>query len=83
MAHETPSQADHVINAKLGGINAAKRILGHRNASTIQGWVERGFIPPKRQPEVLSKARAAGIELSELDFVVHLAPLGAAGVAGT
>jgi len=72
MVHETLSQADYVINTKLGGINAAARILGHRNSSTVQGWVERGYIPPRRQAEVLKKAREAGIEFSPSDFVVHL-----------
>ncbi|WP_287959570.1 carph-isopro domain-containing protein [Filomicrobium sp.] len=58
--------------SKLGGVNAAARLLGHRNASTVQGWKRRGYIPAPRQPEVYLKARAAGIGLSPLDFVVHV-----------
>jgi hypothetical protein len=65
------TQAEHVIT-KLGGVLATARLLGHRNASTVQGWKERGFIPPKRQAEVLQAARRAGKELEPDDFVVHL-----------
>lgn len=71
MNGEAPSQAEHVIG-KLGGVNSAARVLGHRNASTVQGWKTRGFVPASRQEEVLTKANAAGIALSPLDFVVHL-----------
>ena len=73
MIDETPSQAEHVINI-LGGVNAAARLLGHRNPSTVQGWKESGFIPGRRQQEVLDAARAAGLPLTEQDFVVHLQP---------
>ena len=72
MTHETLSQAEHVINGKLGGVNAAARLLGHKNASTVQGWLKRGFIPPKRQPEVFQRARGAGIDINKSDFTVHI-----------
>ncbi|MBL8844763.1 MAG: hypothetical protein JNN24_03235 [Hyphomicrobium zavarzinii] len=71
MTDETLSQAQHVI-AKLGGVNAAARLLGHRNASTVQGWLERGTIPVRRHPEVLEKAQGAGVQLTKQDFVAHL-----------
>lgn len=71
MIAEAPSQADHVIG-KLNGVNSAARILGHRNASTVQGWKKRGYVPANRQREVLVKARAAGVDLGPLDFVIHL-----------
>ena len=45
--------------------------------STVQGWMERGFIPPRRYEEVLRAAREAGIPLEREDFVAHL-PNGAA-----
>jgi len=72
MVHETLSQADYVINTKLGGVAATARLLGHRNNSTVQGWLKRGFIPGRRQGEVLMKAREAGRDLTKQDFVVHL-----------
>lgn len=68
---EQLSQAQHVI-AKLGGVSEAARILGHRNPTTVQGWITRGFIPGKRQREVLEGARRAGKSLTEDDFIVHL-----------
>jgi hypothetical protein len=65
------SQADHVIN-KFGGINACARACGHKNASTVQGWKERGWIPQERQPEVIEAGRAAGVKLTAEDFIHHL-----------
>jgi len=72
MTHEALSQAEHIINVKLGGINAAARILGHRNPSTVQGWLKRGFVPGRRPSEVLRRAREAGIAIDKTDFVTHL-----------
>lgn len=57
---------------KLGGINATARLLGHKSASTVQGWVDRGFIPGRRQASLLNKAREAGLALTDVDFIVHL-----------
>ena len=74
MMNDPPSQALHVIH-KMGGINAAARLLGHANPSTVQGWRKSGFIPPRRHAEVLGKARAAGIDLRPEDFIVHLVPV--------
>ncbi len=65
------SQADHVIN-KFGGINATARACGHKNASTVQGWKERGRIPQDRWPEVLEAARRTEVPITLDDFVRHL-----------
>lgn len=67
-SHTTQSQAERVI-AKFGGIRpmAAKLQIA---VTTVQGWKERGTIPPRRQPEILAAAQAAGIELNEADFVL-------------
>ena len=65
------TQAENIIS-KLGGITAAARVLGHRNPTTVQGWMERGFIPAHRQEEVLIGARGAGIDLQPSDFVAHM-----------
>jgi hypothetical protein len=75
MSTAAHTQADHII-AKCGGINALARILGHANASTVQGWKERGFVPAHRQSEVLEKAVAAGVPMTRRDFVVHLPDVG-------
>lgn len=56
------------IIAAFGGINPMRRALGHKNASTVQGWKERGFIPARQQGAVLAKARELNIEILESDF---------------
>jgi len=57
-----------VIISKFGGINPMARALGHVNASTVQGWKKRGFIPSRQQSVVLAKARELKIDISEGDF---------------
>lgn len=56
------------IIEKFGGINAMARTLGHRNASTVQGWKERGHVPANQQSFVLGVARKCGIPLVPDDF---------------
>lgn len=58
--------AEHIIS-KFGGINPMARKL-KIPPSTVQGWKDRGFIPAKRQSEVLERATEEGIELSHADF---------------
>ena len=57
-----------IIVARFGGIRSLARVLGHRNPTTVQGWVVRGYIPARRQQEVLVAARTAGVALSPVDF---------------
>ncbi|MBB4212824.1 hypothetical protein EV659_1208 [Rhodothalassium salexigens DSM 2132] len=61
------TQAEKIIEA-FGGISPMARRLGHRHASTVQGWKERGFIPVRRHVEVLTAAREHGIPLQPEDF---------------
>lgn len=61
------TQAERIIN-KFGGINAMARALGHKNASTVQGWKDRGTIPAKQHQPVWEAAQARGIEISLSDF---------------
>lgn len=49
----------------FGGINAMARALGHRNASTVQGWKESGRIPRWRRLEVIAAAQRQGIALPQ------------------
>lgn len=44
---------DAEIIKRLGGIRPVARKLGHRNHTTVQGWLERNRIPEWRKPEVL------------------------------
>lgn len=61
------SHADRIIS-KFGGINAMARALGHKNASTVQGWRDRGAIPAKQHVAVWEAAKANDIDLSLADF---------------
>lgn len=65
------TQADRVI-AKFGGIRPMAEKLSTPDTpvahTTVQRWKETGFIPAKRQPFVLEKAREHGIPLTPADF---------------
>lgn len=61
------SQADRIID-KFGGINAMARALGHKNASTVQGWKERGAIPSKQHVAVWEAAKIHNIEMDLSEF---------------
>ena len=65
------TQAEYIIG-KFGGMNSMASRLGHRNSSTVQGWQQRGFIPPRRYPEILLAAQKFGVVLKPEDFVQHL-----------
>lgn len=61
------SVADHII-AKFGSMAALAKALGHRHATTVQGWKDRGYIPAPRQQEVLDAAQRHGVDLTHADF---------------
>jgi hypothetical protein len=65
------TQAEYIIS-KFGGINAMAAKLGHRNSSTVQGWYERGIIPPRRYPEILRAGKDLNTPVMPEDFVHHL-----------
>lgn len=48
---------------KFGGIRPMARIIG-KPASTVQGWMEAGYIPSRHLAGVLSAAEANGIGLT-------------------
>lgn len=52
------------VIAKFGGIAALARKLGHENASTVQGWKERGFIPVRHHVALLDLAHREGVDLT-------------------
>ena len=61
-------QARRIIE-KFGGITALARALDKQTLpSVVQGWNDRGFIPARRQQEVLDAARRLGIDLTPADF---------------
>jgi hypothetical protein len=61
------TQAERIIG-KFGGINAMARLLGHKNASTVQGWKERGAVPSKQHQAIWQTARTNNIPLDLSEF---------------
>lgn len=53
--------AENVIK-RFGGIWPLSRKLGHENASTVQGWKERGRIPDAHWPVIERAAAAEGFD---------------------
>lgn len=61
------SQAKRIIE-KFGSMSKLAQALGHRNVTTVQGWAERGYIPPRKHQSVWVAAKANGIEIELSDF---------------
>lgn len=55
--------AAHTVIEAFGGIRPMAQKLGVA-ASTVQGWKERGVIPPARHKKILEVAKAEGFDLS-------------------
>jgi NAD(P)H-hydrate epimerase len=55
------------IIARFGGVRALARLL-NLSSTTVQGWYERGFIPARRQSELLGAASEGEIALAPEDF---------------
>lgn len=53
---------------RFGGIRKLATLLGHKNASTVQGWKERGSIPDRHKAKVIAAAQSAGINLRPEHF---------------
>lgn len=61
------NKAAEIID-RFGGIAPLARILGHKNASTVQGWKEKGFIPSRQHQAVWDAAQERGIKLDLSEF---------------
>lgn len=68
--HAAPNQARHIIHL-LGGKAEAGRILGWSKTKVDSCW-RTGFIRCQDHRHVLESAWAVGININQLDFVVHL-----------
>jgi hypothetical protein len=64
------SQAARIIKL-FGGINPLARALNLK-PSIVQGWKERGFIPARRQDDVMKKAIELEIPLKAEHFFPSL-----------
>ena len=51
-----------IIDA-FGGVTALARALGHKNATTVQGWKSSDRIPPWRRQAIVEAACKVGIKL--------------------
>lgn len=60
------SYVDDIID-KFGGIRATARATG-KATSTVQGWKERGSIPDKQKPGILTAAKSQHVDISPADF---------------
>lgn len=61
-------EPDKTLFAKLGGTRKMAELLGEA-PSTVQSWKTAERIPAHKQPLVLEKARAAGIEITADEVV--------------
>jgi hypothetical protein len=61
------TQARKIIT-KFGGVYPLARALGHKNPTTVQGWLTRGFVPPRQHERIWDAAKRDGIDLSLSDF---------------
>ncbi len=61
---QTGTPAAHKVIEAFGGIRPMAQKLGVA-ASTVQGWKERGVIPPARQAKILEIAKAEKMALDE------------------
>jgi hypothetical protein len=57
-----------LVIIKFGGLTGLADALGKR-PSTVQRWMESGFIPPRYQGEILSIAAIQGVHLDPAIFV--------------
>lgn len=60
------SYVSRIIEA-FGGVRPMARAIS-RPTSTVQSWKDRASIPDRYKPDVLSKAREAGIDIEAADF---------------
>ena len=59
--------AEHVIG-RLGGTRKAAALI-KASPSTVQSWKAAGFIPARRQSEIIEKAAANGIQITAAEMV--------------
>lgn len=55
----------------FGGITPLAQAIG-RPVSTVQRWLDSGYIPPRYQARILAEAAARGIDLKPETFVPFL-----------
>ena len=71
IVQNAPMEPNTTLFDRLGGIRKTAELLGEP-PSTVQSWKASGRIPAHKQPHVLDRACAAGIEISAEDVVYPL-----------
>lgn len=66
------SPALRVVMAFGGLVELAKAL--DMQTSTVQGWLERGVVPPRHQRTILDRATERGITLDPLTFIPGAMP---------
>lgn len=61
------TQADRIID-RFGGVRALAGALGHKHHTTVQGWKDRGVIPPRQHQAIWDAAQDVGVGLELRDF---------------
>jgi hypothetical protein len=61
------NQAQRIIT-KFGGVYPLSRALGHKNPTTVQGWLSRGYVPPRQHDRIWQAAQREGVNLDLADF---------------
>jgi len=56
------------IISKFGGLTRLARALDMKHPTTVQGWKDRGTIPTRHIPRIITAARHNNIKLSLPDF---------------
>lgn len=64
-------ETDGTLFDRLGGIRKMAEMIGEP-PSTVQSWKNAGRIPAQKQPLVIDKANAAGVEVTAEDVVFPL-----------
>lgn len=59
--------AEPIIDA-FGGLSKTAKALGHKNVTTVQGWLTSGSIPHWRRHEILEAAKRLKLDLPENAF---------------
>ena len=71
VVQNAPMENTNTLFDRLGGIRKTAELLGEP-PSTVQSWKSSGRIPAHKQPHVLDRAEAAGIEITAEDVVYPL-----------
>ena len=71
MENKAETPADRVVK-KFGSQAELAKALGHKNKSTVNYWVKKGYIPLHNMDSVIAAGEKLGIKLITKDFAVPI-----------